>query len=67
MSVNAQSSNGNTPLMWAALWGQMSSVEYLLGQGADKTIVNNANKNAEQIARAAGYSAVANYIRNYVG
>ena len=66
MNVNAQSTNGNTPLMWAAQWGQLNSVQYLLSQGADKTIVNKANLNAEQIARAAGFPVVSNYIRNYV-
>lgn len=64
-SVDAVGVSGNSALMWAAMRGQTEAVEYLLAQGADKTIVNKEGKNAERLALEKGHRALATFIRQY--
>lgn len=51
--IDAASPSGNTPLMMAVLYGSEDSVEYLLGQGADPTILNGAKRSAIDLAKGA--------------
>lgn len=64
VDINAVGSVGNTPLMWAALWGQDSVVSYLLSAGADKTIKNKEGKTAEMLAREGGHRSTVRLIRD---
>lgn len=41
LEINNKTKLGQTPLHLAAAMGQMSVIEWLVGQGADKTILTN--------------------------
>jgi len=50
--LNAES--GHTPLMWAALAGRVAVLRRLLASGADRSLKNNANKTALDLATEYG-------------
>lgn len=63
--LDSVGATGNSALMWAAYWGQTDVVNYLLGEGADKSIVNKEGKTAEKLALEGGFQALATIIREY--
>jgi ankyrin repeat protein len=62
--VNATSSNGSTPLHYAAYNGHTDVVKLLLENGADPSIKDNTGKTAADIARERGRIEIANMIEN---
>jgi ankyrin repeat protein len=65
LNINAQGVTGNTPLMWAALWGQYDIADSLLKQNADVTLKNKDGYNALQLAAQNGHKDVVNLLRSY--
>ncbi len=51
--INARAPNGNTPLMMAARYGAEGNVKLLLQRGADKSLLNDMNQSAADMARTA--------------
>lgn len=49
--IDAESPNGSTPLMMAAMYGNAQSVQTLLEAGADPTLKNQQGLNAADFAR----------------
>jgi hypothetical protein len=58
ITVNARLDNDLTLLMWAAPYGQVAMVNYLLQQGADKNAQDNRGQTAFDLAREAKQEAV---------
>jgi len=58
VAVNARLDNDLTLLMWAAPYGQVAMVNYLLEQGADKNAKDNRGQTALSLARDAKQQAV---------
>jgi uncharacterized protein len=54
--VDAESPNGSTPLMMAAMYGNVECVKLLLEAGADPTLKNQQGLNAAEFARRASRS-----------
>jgi len=50
--INAVAPNGNTPLMVAARYGAEDSVKLLLSRGADKSLLNDRNLSAADMAQS---------------
>lgn len=65
MNVNSVGHEGQSTLMWAAMWGKTAIVQYLLDNGADPTIVNSSGKTAAQLAYEHGYFDLAALIEQY--
>lgn len=51
--IDAQSPNGTTPLMMAAMYGSTDAVKLLLDEGADPLMKNDKNMTAADFARRA--------------
>ena len=49
IEVDAQDGLGNTALMTSCAFGHLSSIRLLLAAGADKTLLNNAGKTANEL------------------
>lgn len=49
--IDAESPNGSTPLMMAAMYGTPEAVDFLLQQGADATLKNQQGLSALQFAQ----------------
>jgi ankyrin repeat protein len=62
--VNATSSNGFTPLHYAAYNGHADVVKLFLENGADPSIKDNSGKTAADIARERGHVDIASMIEN---
>jgi len=58
VAVNSRLDNDLTLLMWAAPYGQVAMVNYLLEQGADKNARDNRGQTALDLAREAKQEAV---------
>jgi len=65
LDINLQGVTGNTPLMWAALWGQYAVASSLLKQGADTSLTNNDGLDALQLAAKNGKRDVVKLLRSY--
>ena len=57
--IDAESPNKTTPLMMAARAGRREAVQYLLDEGADLSLKNDAGLNASDFARAQGHVDIA--------
>jgi ankyrin repeat protein len=54
--IDAESPNGSTPLMMAAMYGSSDAVKALLDAGADATLKNSIGLNAVDFAQKAGHA-----------
>ena len=61
--VNAESANGTTPLMMAAMYGNDQTVKVLLEYGAEAYLRNDQGLSAEDFANRAGRESSARMIR----
>ena len=50
--IDAESPNGSTPLMMAAMYGTLESVQFLLSVGADASVKNELGLTAADFAKA---------------
>ena len=62
-AVNARLENELTLLMWAAAYGNESSVRLLLSKGADRSLNDSRGKTAENMAREGGHETVSTLLR----
>jgi ankyrin repeat protein len=66
--IDAESPNGTTPLMMAAMYGSPESVKLLLQEGADPQLKNQQGLTALQFAQRANRpdsaQAIATFIRS---
>ena len=63
--IDAEASDGNTPLMMASRFAQPLAVKLLLEEGADPTLVNHSNLSALDMAIKADKPQSAFYIRAF--
>jgi len=61
--IDAESPNGSTPLMMAAMYGTPESAKYLVAAGADPTIRNQLGLTAADFAARAGRSDLAQALK----
>ncbi|KAI8147889.1 hypothetical protein BJV82DRAFT_593784 [Fennellomyces sp. T-0311] len=59
--INVRNAEGNTPLHWAALNGQLPAVELLVKNGGDCKIKNEAGKTPIYEAQQRGHEKVAEF------
>ena len=60
--IDAQDTEGDTPLMWAAEGGKVSAVKILLEYGADVNARNNLDQNALDWAVKGSYEEIVNIL-----
>jgi ankyrin repeat protein len=60
--IDAESPNGTTPLMMAAMYGTPEAVKLLIAEGADPNLKNELNLTALQFAQRANRQDIANAI-----
>jgi len=60
VSVDAIGDTGNSMLTWAAGYGKVDVVNYLIAQNADLNVKNNDGKSALMLAYEKGYKSIAN-------
>lgn len=65
MDIDSVGETGNTPLMFAALWGQREAVRLLLEAGADVAVANKHGDTALALAMKAGHREVAVLLREF--
>jgi ankyrin repeat protein len=64
--IDSESENGTTPLMMAAYYASPLTVKLLLEEGADPTLVNNANVSALDMALSKDHPQSAFYIKAFI-
>lgn len=64
LKLNAVDKGGNTALIMAAFNGRYDVVVHLLGKQADYKHKNNAGQTAEEVARAQGFTEIANLLHS---
>ena len=62
-SINATDSKGYTPLHWAADWGQVDVVKYLLSKGANPQARGKSGWTPLQASEAEGHMTVSRLLR----
>jgi ankyrin repeat protein len=60
ISVDATGNTGNSLLTWAAKYGKVDVVNYLIAQNANLNVKNNDGKSALMLAYERGYKSIAN-------
>jgi uncharacterized protein len=65
--IDAQSPNGTTPLMMAAMYGSTEAVKLLLAEGADTTMKNQLGMTAVDFATKANRPEAAQLITAAAG
>eukprot|EP00547_Thalassionema_nitzschioides_P015070 CAMPEP_0194239594 /NCGR_PEP_ID=MMETSP0158-20130606/6002_1 /TAXON_ID=33649 /ORGANISM="Thalassionema nitzschioides, Strain L26-B" /LENGTH=470 /DNA_ID=CAMNT_0038974097 /DNA_START=25 /DNA_END=1433 /DNA_ORIENTATION=+ len=65
--INAQTKDGNSPLMWAAWSGSLDVVKLLIRNRADSKVVNRNGCTVAHWAASGGNLAVCEYLKNVVG
>jgi ankyrin repeat protein len=64
--VNKKTSDGNTPLMFAAMFGNYDVAKYLLEeQKADVAIRNNAGETALSLSKKNGHKNISLLLQDY--
>ncbi|XP_058870011.1 DNA-binding protein RFXANK isoform X2 [Acipenser ruthenus] len=58
--LSKQDERGFTPLMWAAAFGEVATVIYLLEKGADPTVLARERESALSLASSGGYTDIVN-------
>lgn len=61
--IDAESPNGTTPLMMAAMYGTPEAARFLIGAGADPTLKNQVGLSAADFANRAGRGDLAQALR----
>ncbi|XP_063311443.1 DNA-binding protein RFXANK [Pelobates fuscus] len=56
--LNRQDERGFTPLMWAAAFGEIETIQHLLDMGADPHILAKERESALSLASTGGYSDI---------
>lgn len=56
--------DGNTPLMFASIFGQLEATRMLLLQDADVTLTNKDGETAMSLAKKGGYRDIVALLRN---
>jgi len=65
--IDAESPDGNTPLMMAAFYSKSPlAVKLLLEEGADPTVTNKNGNTAQELAQSANQAQSAAYIQAFV-
>ena len=65
MPIDFQGNTGNTALIFAAEWGQLASVQFLLENQADATLKNANGDTALSLAMKNGHRDIATLLRSY--
>lgn len=60
--LNNQDERGFTPLMWAAAFGEITMVEFLLQKGADPKTLARERESALSLASAGGFADIVNIL-----
>ncbi|KAG1945695.1 DNA-binding protein RFXANK [Pimephales promelas] len=60
--LNSQDERGFTPLMWAAAFGEIMVVEFLLQKGADPRTLARERESALSLASAGGFADIVNVL-----
>lgn len=63
LDLSQQGVTGNTPLMWASLFGRESIVQALVLQGADCTLRNKDGLTALDLSNLNGYRSISVFLR----
>ncbi len=64
--IDAESPNKTTPLMMAARAGHLSSVQFLIDEGADVTAKNELGLNAIDFAKSQNHTAIIKVLERYI-
>ncbi|KAM9328884.1 DNA-binding protein RFXANK [Gastrophryne carolinensis] len=62
--LNRPDERGFTPLMWAAAFGEIETVQYLLETGADPHVLAKERESALSLASTGGYSDIVTLLLN---